>query len=152
MKIIYTLLLTSLLVVNSTYAQKGKDAALETFGSSSGLLLYNTYLALGTVSDAYAGECYKADLVKQLSQEQINSLELMVTQYNKLLESGFLTEASDKSFVTDMVVILGYLKNQAKYLNAYSESGSAEDTEKYEYNRNEAWTRISKLLGFEEKQ
>lgn len=151
MKIIYTIILSSVLMLNAASAQTDKDVALETLGSSSGLLLYNTYLAIGAVSDAYAGDCYKADLVTQLAQEQVNSSDLLINQYNALLGSGFLSDATDKTFVTDMVVTFGYLKNQAQYLKAYAESGSASDSEKYEYNRNEAWTRISKLLGLETK-
>jgi hypothetical protein len=48
------------------------------------------------------------------------------------------------------VITFGYLKNEAIYLKALSESGSASDIEKYESNRAKAWEEISRLLGFEE--
>lgn len=132
-------------------AQTGNDAALNTIGASSGLLLYNTYLTIGSTSDAYVGECYKGDLVKTILNEQIASIEAVSESYTSLLSSGFLTDAGDKSFVGDIVVTLGYLKNQAKSLNDYVDSGSTSDSDKYEYNRNEAWKKISKLLDLEEK-
>ncbi len=152
MKKIASLLLSSVLVFNVAFAQKEKDVALETIGAASGLLLYNTYLAIGTVSDAYAGQCYKADVTTQLAQEQINTAELLANQYNLLLESGFLTDKDDKAFVTEIVLTFGYLKNEATYLKAFVESGSDKDTKKYEDNRNEAWTRISKMLGLNEEK
>lgn len=109
-------------------------------------------LSIGSASDSYIGKCYEADFVKDVAQEQINSAELMIEQYNKLLASGFLSDPSDKSFVEDIVVTLGYIKNEANYLKAYVESGSDADVQKFEYNRDEAWKKISKLLGFEDTE
>ncbi|MCG3165172.1 MAG: hypothetical protein POELPBGB_00934 [Bacteroidia bacterium] len=147
---ITSLLLTSLLFLNLATAQTGKDAALETLGSSSGLLLYNTYLAIGAVSDAYVGECYKAELTIQLAQEQINTADLLIEQYKMLSASGFLTDPSDISFVEEITATFGHLKNQAVNLKAFAETGSATSQNDYEYNRGKAWEKISKLLGLGE--
>jgi hypothetical protein len=150
MKNIIPLLLSFVLIFNTAIAQTGKPVALETIGASASLLLYNTYVAIGAVSDAYAGECYKADIVAQLAEEQINSSETLIQQYNTLIESGFLVDPLDKQYLEEIVITFGYLKNEAIYLKALSESGSASDIEKYESNRAKAWEEISRLLGFEE--
>jgi len=150
MKTIFSALFSLLLLLNTVSAQSDKDAALETLGASGGLLLYNTYIAIGAIGDAYAGNSYEATYVKDITKEQIASIEAVIAQYNKLLSSGFLTDPEDKSFVGDIVMTLGYLKSEAKYLGDYADTNSESDSEKYQYNREEAWKKISKLLQLEE--
>lgn len=150
MKKIFSISIITLFIFSAS-AQEDKAPALETIGAASGLLLYNTYLAIGTISDAYKGECYDAELASELAREQINSIDFLIKQYKTLLASGFVESQEDKSYISEMVVTFGYLKNEATHINAYIQSGAESDLEKYEYNRNEAWKKISQLLGFDEK-
>ena len=59
MKKIFTLVTISVLFFQNSFSQTGKDAALETLGATGGMLLYNTYVAIGAVGDAQSGKCYE---------------------------------------------------------------------------------------------
>lgn len=159
MKTTKILLLVALFLfaVNSEqlYAQsscKGKSAALETIGATSGMLLYNTYLAIGAVGDGEAKGVYEADYCVALMEEQMSSLDIMDSTYADLLASGFLTDPQDVEYVKDIRTTIKYLHDEAYYLKLYVKSDSESDLDNYNLNRDRAWKMIEKLLGIGEEK
>lgn len=152
MKKTLTLFVATLLIISSAPAQTGKDKALETIGAVSAMMVYNTYVAIGSVSDAYEDKVYEAAYVAEIMTEQVNSMDAMVNTYNQLLASGFITDPLDKDFINDLVTTCGYLKNQAQSMKDYSVTGAQSDSDRFQRYRNDAWSKISIMLGFEDQK
>jgi len=128
-----------------SFAQ-GKDKALVTIGAVSGVALYNTYIAIGAVGDAYSGEVYKSDYVVELMDEQVNSLSEVQKSYNELLKSKFLEDPADIDYIKKIVKTFGYLEDEARGLKQIANGG---DTDLYDKSRTKSWDSISDLLGLE---
>jgi hypothetical protein len=131
-------------------AQTGKKEALESLGAISGIMLYNTYVSIGAMADGFATETYDAETIKSLMDEQQSSMASAVETFDKLLASGFVTEAADKKYVEDAKEICGLLKSMAGNLSDYSTDKSTEHSDAFQETRKEAWSKIAALLGFEE--
>lgn len=126
-----------------------KDAALETIGGASGALLYNSYTTLGILADAYGMEAYESDFTIQILDEQIAIYVEMKSQYQNLLDSGFLDDANDRDFTRDIIHGLELLTDEARALkNFVATEGEGEDTD-FQESRQAAWDKIAGLLGIE---
>ena len=151
MKKLFLFIALALLLSNFTPAgasnDKGKDKALETIGTISGIALYNTYIAIGGVADAYAKEVYESDYIVQLMDEQVASLNGLQDKYNELLKSGFLTDKSDIDYIKEIIKAFGYLSDEAEGLSEMAKKG---DNTLFSKSRTKAWDKISDLLGFED--
>jgi hypothetical protein len=123
---------------------------LEAFGGTLGMMLYNTYLAIGSVGDGFESEAFDAATVGQLMDEQINSMATVGEQLKKLDDPLVLEDESDRSFVRDAMLAMNDLSDMASHLKTYA--GSKEDTaaEAFQTSRTNAWGRIAVLLGIEE--
>jgi hypothetical protein len=128
---------------------KGKGEVLEALGASSAMLIYNTYMVIGAISDGNADGNYEDELSIQLLDEQIMAINLLDTHYTDVLNSGFLVEESDKKFMQDVIKALHLLKNEAYYLKRYISSSQESDLHEYDASRKEAWNMIRELLGIE---
>jgi hypothetical protein len=135
----------------SVYSQEGKGAALETLGAISAAMIYNTYTTIGGIADGYSYEAYKADYVMQLMTEQVGLMDEMVSSYEKLNESGFIDDPADESYILKLIKTCKLLRDEAKYLKAYAETGESSDLDDYDTARKDAWEMISDLLGLEEE-
>lgn len=146
-----TLLLSILCLAFGLNAQncKGKSAALEVMGGTSGIAVYNTYLVVGLVADNYSEEVYDADRSTQLIDEQIGAIKVIEDQFKALQESGFLTDPSDVQYVKGIIDAFSLVKEEAVALNNYIDSGSQADLDDYSAAREEAWAAVKELLGIE---
>ena len=151
-RIMKKILVFFLLVVfaSSSYAQKGKNEALEAIGGSGGMLLYNTYLVIGMAADGFSKEVYTAEEAVKIVQEQLNSSEIIHQQYEALLKSGFLSDPADAEYLDELSDVFGLVRQEGEALLKYIESGQDADAIEYDTRRNQAWSEISSLLGFEE--
>ena len=153
MKTIFTTLLFCLFLsglgVNPVSAQKGKTDALETIGAAGGLLLYDSYVVVGALGDAFEKEVYDAGYIKELMTEQVNSIEAQEAQFKKLSESGFLEETGDKDFIKEMITCFGLLKAYAKSLISYSSNVNTENADIFQADRKKAWDKVTELLGLD---
>lgn len=131
----------------TSFAQAGKDEALVALGSTSGLLVYNTYICIGAIADGYVGEVYSVGRVGELMDEQVASIEAVIGEYNKLSESGFITSDEDAAYISDLIVTLELLKKEAKALKDYAATGSTTASDDYNAARDAAWFNIEDLLG-----
>lgn len=120
---------------------------LEAFGGAASIALYNTYITIGAIADAYVAKAYDADRVKDLMDEQISMMNVITGQFDKALSEGGL-KTGDKDFIRSAIECVTHLQNEARGLSEYAEEGSG--NELYSSSRNEAWKLISKLLGLKE--
>jgi hypothetical protein len=137
---------------NSATAQTDREnAVLEALGGFAALSLYNTYIVVGAVADGYASEVYTQEMAINLLAEQVSSVELLTEHCNKLLTGSVLQNASDKEYISGIRDALKLLQAEASSYKNFIESRSENDQKAYDENRNAAWAKISKLLGFEQK-
>lgn len=138
-----------LLGIQPLLAQKGKDTALKSVGAFSAIVLYNTYLAIGSIADAYEYGAYETEYVEELMQEQVATMDNLSETCDELLASGFLTDEADVHFVEEIQYALSLLKEQASALDYYLKADSEEAGSAFQEARSSAWEKISELLGIE---
>ena len=141
---------TQLSAQTQTNTCTGKDQALETLGATGGMMIYNTFLVIGTIADGNTKAVYEDQFAIDLLDEQIAAINLLDTQYTELYKSGFITDASDKKFIEDVIKALHLLKNEATHLKRYISYDLDSDLDEYNAARNSAWDLIKEILGIEE--
>ena len=119
---------------------------LEAFGGTLDMLLYNTYLAIGSVGDGFEHEAYDAATVGQLMDEQVASLSTVNAQLEKLDDMLVLEDESDRAFVRDAMRTMDDLGTMARSMKTYAGSLEGADAEAFQSARTSAWDRISALL------
>jgi len=89
----------------------------EAFGGVSSITVYNTYITIGAIADAYVNEVYDANHVKDLMSEQTAMLQSVIEMLSKCKEvkSNGLTE-DDVLYVQELVDCLTSLKKEAQRL------------------------------------
>lgn len=122
----------------------------EAFGGVSSITVYNTYITIGAIADAYVNEVYDANHVKELMNEQTAMLQSVIEMLSKCKEvkSNGLTE-DDVLYVQELMDCLTSLKKEAQGLGDYAATGSEDAQNRYDTNRDQAWVQIKSLLGLE---
>lgn len=128
----------------------GKDAALETLGMQAGIVLYNGYVVIGSINDGYVKDAWDKQTVLDLLDEQITMMNTMYDQYDKLLNSKFLSDPSDSSSVVTIMKGTNLVIKEARKLKDYVNDPSDENRDIYMDARAEAWKLIAKFLDIEE--
>lgn len=123
---------------------------LEAFGGLSSIAVYNTYMTIGTISDAYVNKVYDANHVKESMSEQTAMLQSIIEMLSKCKEvkSNGLAE-EDILYVQELMNCLASLKATAQGLNDFAATGSEEAKNNYTTNRDKAWEQITQLMGLE---
>lgn len=153
MKKIFVCLISACLLAGISNAQTStasKDVALETLGSTSGLLTYQIYIGIGAIADGYTSEAYSKETVVNLMDEQISSCKMINEQFQKLLGSGFITSADDMKYVRDFIATVDLLSNEANALKVYVNDKTDANSASYQSYREKAWKSLSGLIGIEE--
>lgn len=126
---------------------------MESFGGTASVAMYNTYVSIGAIADGYVNESYDAERVKELMAEQVTMMTNLIAQMKDALaaeKSGL--SADDRLYMNDMILCLGYLKDEAQGLQDYATDGAETSQQKYDTNRNLAWAKIEDLLGLGEEE
>lgn len=150
MKKTFSILLFAVLILvlqPAVKAQTGKDAALTALGGTCGALMYNTYLAIGATADGYNAEAYDVETVRALMEEQIGTIATLKDQFKSLINSGFLTNPSDKEYMQEITSTMSLLSTQATALRDYVDGNGTADA--FETARQNSWAKIAELLGLE---
>ncbi|WP_343748283.1 hypothetical protein [Fluviicola sp.] len=123
----------------------------EAFGGVSSITVYNTYITIGAIADAYVNEVYNANRVKELMGEQASMLQSVIDMLSKcqVAKSNGLSE-DDVQYIKELIACLQSLKGEAQGLSDFAVSGSEDAQNRYNQNRDKAWTQISALLGLGE--
>jgi hypothetical protein len=123
--------------------------ALEAIGAFGGATLYNTYVVVGMLADAYTGEVYEYDYASELVGEQINMLNNFKQTLNDLLSSGFLTDTDDQNFAREMIACADLLLAEANALDGYFYDPSDANADAFQTSRTNAWDKVAALLGID---
>lgn len=148
MKLIVVLFLT---VFSFSFSRAQCDADVrEAFGGVSSITVYNTYITIGAIADAYVNDVYNADRVKELMGEQVSMLQTVIDMLAKCRQakSNGLS-ADDVLYVQELIDCMTSLKKEAQGLSDYSATKSEEAQDRYNVNRDKAWNQISALLGLD---
>lgn len=148
MKLILVLFLT---VCSFSVSRAQCDADVrEAFGGVSSITVYNTYITIGAIADAFVNDVYNSDRVKELMGEQVNMLQTVIDMLAKCREvkSNGLS-GDDVLYVQELMDCMGTLKKEAQALSDYSVAKGEEAQNRYNVNRDKAWNQISALLGLE---
>ncbi|MNU56044.1 hypothetical protein D3C71_451310 [compost metagenome] len=146
MKLIAVLLLT-FCSFSISRAQCDADVR-EAFGGVSSITVYNTYITVGAIADAFVNDVYNSERVVELMKEQVNMLQTVIDMLSKCREvkSNGLT-GDDVLYIQDLMDCMASLKKEAQALSDYSVAKSEEAQNRYNVNRDKAWSQISTLLG-----
>ncbi|TSJ46655.1 hypothetical protein [Fluviicola chungangensis] len=122
----------------------------EAFGGVSSITIYNTYITIGAIADAHVNEVYDAARVKELMGEQTSMLQAVIDMLDKckVVKSNGLS-ADDVEYVKDLIVCLQSLKAEAQGLSDYAATQSEDAQNRYNTNRDKAWSEIKTLMGLE---
>lgn len=154
MKRLFRSLFLSLLLMGSFSDSRAQasSAVLECMGSISSLMIYNTYVTIGSIADMYTTETIKKDHALELCSEQVAMLEVVRKAVKKVLDDndkGALGN-DDKAYIKDLSIAIGHLKEQAANLEKYLNSGNESDAQQYQKYRKAAWNKIAQILDLEE--
>jgi hypothetical protein len=118
---------------------------LETIGALTAAHCYQTYFNLGLLADGKAKGVYtNKDAARVL--ESIVSLQNSVDQ--KLAALGKIDlDKVDRATLDQMRDLSALLRQQARELQSFWDTGKDEDAARYESVRKDAWAAICKLMG-----
>ena len=118
----------------------------ESIGTISAGLIYNTYLALGAISDAYVYKGYSVEKINMLFDEQKAFLARIDGAVSKLVTDQSLTDPDDVHYVQDISSILKGLQKQMEYFQDYLKDKTAARTTTYDNQRKKNWDKIARLM------
>lgn len=140
------------LLMPALHAQsdEGKNAALRLIGGSMAAMVYNSYVSIGVIADAYESEAYDDEAVKSLMQEQVNMCVKLQEQLQGFVESGFTSDSNDLEYLNRFDGTLELLQEEANALMDYVDNPAELSAEQFQSARKAAWAEIADLLGIEE--
>jgi hypothetical protein len=146
-----TILIAVLLIALVSGGAFAQDDLLNSIGALGAGYMYTSYLAIGAVADGHYFEVYDNETTMQLLEEikgiangTSDSLQQLLGNENLAIE--------DFNFSNEMIAALGLLYKEAESYQEYVRSGEDRHATIYDNHRNNAWTKITDLLGIEETQ
>ena len=124
------------------------DLQLETIGASAGSNLYLTYLSIGVIADAYTKEVYDKTQTVSFVDSVTAQAKVQKDYMDKLIKSKKLSE-SDAVILKKMMDCYSLLIDEGKFLVEYVNTGKDASLTTYDAKREQAWTLISEILGFD---
>lgn len=128
-------------------AVMASDIQLETIGASAGSNLYLTYLSIGVIADAHTKEVYDAAKTISFTGSIVAQAKVQKDYLNKLIKSKEVSE-SDEAFLKKMIDCYTLLIDEGNSLVDYVNTGKEASLKTYDTKRQQAWTLISEILGF----
>lgn len=156
MKKITILLATIFVLSTSTFAQatdeQKETKKLEVMGGLSAGYMYNTYITVGAVADAFVSEHYDKERTIALMQEQVSMIGSVAKMMQEMLDIKALKSQSDIDYTKEVIVVLKGLSLQAQYVIDVAEKKAGDPTSKYDKQRLSNWSKISALLGIDDEE
>lgn len=114
--------------------------------------MYNTYITVGAVADAFVSEQYDKARSIELMKEQIGMIGSIVKMMQDMLDMKALKAQSDIDYTKEVIVVLKGLSQQAQYVIDFAEKKTDDATSKYDKQRISNWSKIAKLLGIDDEE
>jgi hypothetical protein len=144
-----TILIVVLLIAFGLVGVFAQDELLSSIGALGAGYMYTSYLAIGAVADGHFYEVYDDETAMQLMDEIKSIADATGESLQELLATGNLT-VDDFNFINEMITTLGLLFNEAENYQNYIQTGEDRYATLYDNYRNNAWAKITDLLGIEE--
>jgi hypothetical protein len=138
--------LAIVLIATGAFAQ---DDLLTSIGALGAGYLYTSYLAIGAVADGHYFEVYDDETAVQLMEEIKSIADATTASLQELLGNENLA-IEDFNFINEMISTLGLLFKEAESYQNYIDTGEERYATVYDNYRNNAWAKITDLLGIEE--
>ena len=139
---IATLLVLSLSLF--PYGSKLEEKLFYGMGHFGATFLYQSYLNIGMVSDAWTHNIYTPDDSKTFLN---GNLSFLATSKKLLQElSEFSISKEDRATFLEMIAIIDNLKGEAENMLKYIAGRDQKDLDRYDGFRTKAWAQISKLM------
>ena len=126
-----------------------QDDLLNSIGALGAGYMYTSYLAIGAVADGHYFEVYDDETALQLMDEVKSIADGTSDSLRQLLENEDLA-IEDFNFINEMIATLGLLYKEAESYQQYVQTGEDRHATLYDNYRNNAWAKITDLLGIEE--
>lgn len=151
-KIILSVALFLLALPGFTQTCEEREAKLlESIGSLSAVYVYNTFTAIGSITDGYLKDAYKADFAVSILDEQENMLTVIIENMEGLVRDKSLKSQDDINYVKELSVLMKGLKKQSSLGRDFIKTAKTEISQEFEKQRKANWKKISDLLGIENK-
>jgi hypothetical protein len=139
-----------LLVAFPLLAEAGKkedrQQLLAHLGAAHAANLFNSYTAMGALADGFSRKAYSKKELREMLFAQRGMIETLQGSLNALSKMDDLAK-DDVAAVTEILEVYALLDLEAVALLKYMESRNDEDLRAYDEARNQAWSRIERLLG-----
>ena len=112
--------------------------------------MYTSYLAIGAVADGHYFEVYDDQTAVQLLEEIKSIADATSASLQDLLGNENLA-IEDFNFINEMISTLGLLFKEAESYQNYIDTGEERYATVYDNYRNNAWAKITDILGIEEQ-
>ena len=144
------ILIAVLLIALGSVGTFAQDEFLTSIGALGAGYMYTSYLAIGAVADGHYFEVYDDETALQLMEEIKSIADSTSASLQELLGSDTIT-IDDFNFINEMIATLGLLSKEAESFQNYIETGEERYATVYDNYRNNAWAKITDLLGIEEQ-
>jgi hypothetical protein len=145
-----TILVAVLLIALGSAGAFAQDEFLTSIGALGAGYMYTSYLAIGAVADGHYSEVYDDETAMQLMEEIKSIADSTSGSLQELLGSDTIT-IDDFNFINEMIATLGLLYKEAESYQNYVQTGEERYATVYNNYRNNAWAKITDLLGIEEE-
>jgi hypothetical protein len=122
---------------------------LDSIGALGAGYMYTSYMAIGTVADGHFFEVYDDETTLQLLEEIKGIANGASESLRRLLENEKLA-LEDFNFVNEVLTTIGLLYKEAETYQEYVRTKEERYATIYDNYRNNAWAKITELLGIEE--
>jgi hypothetical protein len=121
-----------------------REPILQTLGGLTAAHLYQTYLNIGFLADAWENDVYEAAEAKDLLAKLTALMDKVDQQLAELARAGL--DEDDQKALQRTRELAGLLREQAKELKAYWETSNKEHAAKYHKIREKVWAGITEVL------
>jgi hypothetical protein len=135
-------------------APSADDRSLEAVGGMTAVHLYQSYINIGLITDAWEFDVYSESETKKLLSTVLGLMDTVDRQVARLPDSDLGPE--DRKRVAQFRQLSALLRVQAKEIRAYWDTpekdvtGQKEHIGKYKQAREEAWAGIREMLNIKE--
>ena len=130
-----------------SYSSKLEEKLFFNLGHFSAVFLYQSYLNIGMIADAWTQNVYKPEDAKSFLQTNIGFITNSMKNWKELTD--FSISVEDRDTLLAMITAAEDLKCEADAMLKYIESRNQADMDSYERCRTAAWAKIEKYMDSE---
>ena len=126
-----------------------QEVALKSIGALGAGYMYTAYLSIGAIADGHYYEIYDDETAIQIMEEIKNLADSTTDSLQELL-GGDTLSVEDFNYINEIISVFGLLYKEAESYQGFVQTGEEKQANLYDNYRNNAWSKITALLGIEE--